>query len=80
MTEAALLKIIVVGQTGLFLLVTLVLWHKLDALRQALLCLRHPVGLRGDLCEPAPRLDAAARAATRQRSPQDPTPALHKRR
>jgi hypothetical protein len=35
MTEVAMLKIIVVGQGGLFLLMTLVLWQKLDALRLA---------------------------------------------
>ena len=37
MTEVAMLKIIVVGQGGLFLLIALLLWHKLDALRLALL-------------------------------------------
>jgi hypothetical protein len=37
MTEVAMLKIILVGQGGLFLLVALVLWHKLDTLRLALL-------------------------------------------
>ena len=37
MTETAVLKIIVVGQGGRFLLVALVLWQKIDALRIALL-------------------------------------------
>jgi hypothetical protein len=37
MTETAVLKILVVGQGGRFLLVALVLWQTIDALRIALL-------------------------------------------
>jgi hypothetical protein len=43
MSEAAVLKIIVVGQTGFFLLVVLLLWHQLDGLREGLLRLRKQV-------------------------------------
>jgi hypothetical protein len=35
MTEVAMLKIIIIGQGGLFLLITLLLWQKLDILRLA---------------------------------------------
>jgi hypothetical protein len=40
MSETAVLKIIVVAQGGLFLLVALLLWQKMDALRLDLLGLR----------------------------------------
>jgi hypothetical protein len=43
MTEIAILKSIVVGQGGLFLLLTLLLWQKLDALRLAQLRLSKQV-------------------------------------
>ena len=43
MTEAAVLKIIVAFQGGLFLLVTLVLWQKLETLRLSHLRLRKQV-------------------------------------
>ena len=43
MTEAAMLKIIVVGQSGLFLLITLLLWQKLETLRLDYLRLRKQV-------------------------------------
>jgi hypothetical protein len=46
MTDVAILMIIVVGQGGLSLLVALVLWHKLDALRLALLRLSKQVGAK----------------------------------
>jgi hypothetical protein len=49
MTEAAMLTIIVVGQGGLFLLVALVLWQKLDALRIAFLRLRKQVGTKAEV-------------------------------
>ena len=47
MSETAMLKVIVVGQTGCFLLVVLLLWHKLDALREGLLRLRRQVERQG---------------------------------
>jgi hypothetical protein len=40
MSETAVLKIIVVAQGGLFLLVALLLWQKMDALRLDLVGLR----------------------------------------
>jgi len=43
MTEVAMLKIIVVGQGGLFLLITLLLWQKLETLRLSHLRLRKQV-------------------------------------
>jgi hypothetical protein len=43
MSEVAMLKIIVVGQGGLFLLLVLVLWQKIDALRLTLLRLSKQV-------------------------------------
>jgi hypothetical protein len=46
MSEMALLKTIVVGQGGLFLLVALVLWQKIDTLRMALLRLSKQVGTK----------------------------------
>jgi hypothetical protein len=49
MTEVAILKIIVVGQGGLFLLVALVLWHKIDTLRLALLRLSKQVSARAEV-------------------------------
>jgi hypothetical protein len=49
MTEAAMLTIIVVGQGGLFLLVALVLWQKIDALRIAFLRLSTPVGTKAEV-------------------------------
>ena len=43
MTEAAMLTMIVVGQGGLVLLITLLLWQKLETLRLAYLRLRKQV-------------------------------------
>ena len=43
MTEVAMLKIIIIGQGGLFLLITLLLWQKLETLRLAYLRLRKQV-------------------------------------
>ena len=44
MTEAAMLKIIVASQGGLFLLITFCLWQQLDTLRQDHLRLKKQVG------------------------------------
>jgi hypothetical protein len=44
MTDAAMLQSIVVFQGGLFLLVALMLWHKIATLRLARLRLRKQVG------------------------------------
>jgi hypothetical protein len=44
-----MLKIIVVGQGGLFLLVALVLWQKIDTLRIAFLRLSKQVGTRSEV-------------------------------
>ena len=49
MTETAMLKIIVVGQGRRFLLVALVLWQKIDALRIAFLRLSIQVGTRAEV-------------------------------
>ena len=43
MTEVAMLKIIIIGQGGLFLLITLLLWQKLDTLRLSYLRLSQQV-------------------------------------
>jgi hypothetical protein len=45
MTEVAILKIILVAQGGLFLLVTLVVWQKMETQRLALLRLGKAVGV-----------------------------------
>jgi hypothetical protein len=49
MTEAVMLTIIVVGQGGRFLLVALVLWQKIDALRTAFLRLRKQMGTKAEV-------------------------------